>query len=203
VKAPSIVLVGSVLGALPACRAENTVHELDFSWNRMQIQPRYDAYRGSAFFPDESAMRVPPEGTRPYSREPANAGVEEGTLADRDIAVIPVPVDMALLERGRALFETTCAACHGFAGDGESVPARFMARQPPSLTEARVRELADGRLYKIVRDGYGLMPAYASHLAVQERWAVVAYVRALERSRHAVVARLPSDVSSALARSAP
>ena len=202
-KDPSIIVAVSCLALLPGCRAENTVHELDFSWNRMQIQPRYDTYRDSAFYADRSAMRMPPAGTHPYSPRPRDEAVEDGTFAGRDVATIPVPVTLALIERGRANFEITCAACHGAAGDGSSVPARFMARKPPSLVEARVRQLTDGNLYRIIRDGYGLMPGYATHLDATERWSVVAYVRALARSRHAVALHLPDDASPALERSAP
>jgi mono/diheme cytochrome c family protein len=204
VRVSSTLLVGACLGLVPACRAENTLHRLDFSWNRMQIQPRYDAYRSSEFFADRSAMRMPPEGTRAYAASPAlDDAIADGTVAGRDVPTIPLPVTHELLQRGQAEFQIICAACHGLAGDGDSVPARFMARRPPSLAEASVRELPDGQLYKILRDGHGLMPGYASHLNVEERWAVVAYVRALDRSRHAVVARLPKDIASALRRSAP
>lgn len=200
---PSTILVTCCAVALPACRTSNVWHDLDFSWNRMQIQPRYQPYRESRFFADETAMRTPPAGTRPYSTVPANDAISDGTMDGRDVDTVPVPVTMTLLERGRMQFDIICAACHGPAGDGDTVAARFMERRPPSLTEIRVRLLPDGRLYKIVRDGYGVMPSYATHLDVTDRWAVVAYVRALERSRHAVAARLPAPVSAELRRSAP
>jgi mono/diheme cytochrome c family protein len=179
------------------------MHELDFSWSRMQIQPRYDAYRESRFFEDGSAMRTPPRGTRPFRRTAENAAVTDGTVDGHDVETIPVPVTPDLLARGRAQFEIVCAACHGAAGDGNSIPARFMERHPPSFAEERVRVLTDGRIFKIIRDGYGVMPSYATHLDVDDRWAVVAFVRALQRSRHALVARLPDDIADQLRRSAP
>ncbi len=90
-----------------------------------------------------------------------------------------------------------CAACHGLAGDGDSPVARNMAlRKPPSLHEPRIRALPAGRLYAVVRDGYGLMPSYAEELSVGERWAVVAYVRALQLSQGARLAELPPELRS-------
>jgi mono/diheme cytochrome c family protein len=169
----------------------------------MQIQPRYDAYRESTFFEDGSAMRAPPHGTRPFSTVAENTAITEGTVDGHDVETIPVAVTPELLARGRAQFEIVCAACHGAAGDGNSIPAHFMERKPPSFTEERLRVLPDGRIFKIVGDGYGAMPSYATHLDVQDRWAVVAFVRALERSRHAVVARLPDDIVNELRRRAP
>jgi mono/diheme cytochrome c family protein len=112
---------------------------------------------------------------------------------------IPVPVTTALLARGRERFDVVCATCHGVTGTGESIVAEKMAfRRPPSLHLASTRAYPPGRLYAIVKDGYGLMPAYASMLDVEERWAIVAYVRALWLSRAASVATLPSSVRSAV-----
>lgn len=199
----SALIVAGCAFALPACRTKNIWHALDFSWNRMQQQPRYQPYRDSAFFTDGIAMRTPPGGTRPYSAAAADDRMNDGTVDGQDVDTLPLPVTMTLLERGRMQFDIICAACHGPAGDGNTVAARFMERRPPSLTEIRVRLLPDGRLYKVIRDGYGVMPSYGTHLDVTDRWAVVAYVRALERSRHAVAARLPEAVSADLQRSAP
>ena len=199
-KFPSTLLAASCLVGLPACRSENTLHELDFSWNRMQVQPRYEAYRESKFFEDESAMRTPPRGTEPYATTPEDAAVTDGVVAGHELTTIPLSVTMQLLDRGRTQFDIVCAACHGVAGDGNSIPAHYMGRKPPSLAEARVRALPSGRIYEIIRDGYGLMPSYATHFDARDRWAVVAYVRALQRSRHAVLAHLPDELAAELRR---
>jgi hypothetical protein len=182
------------------CRTEDVFRELDPSWNRMQSQPRYDDYGVSRFFADGKTMRDPPEGTIPYSDGPAKAPGLEGMVSGVHVSSFPLPVTRASLELGRSRFEVICAACHGLSGDGDSVVANYMPRRPPSLHELRILMLPNGRIYEVVRDGYGLMPAYRNHLTVEERWAVVAYVRALERSRHAVVARLPGPIAAALVR---
>jgi mono/diheme cytochrome c family protein len=199
----TVALGVATLSALSSCRTENVAHRPDFSWNRMIVQPRYDPYGSSAFFADGKAMRTPPRGTEPFSRSRKDEALSEGAVADAPVDAFPLPVTLALVRRGRTQFEIICAACHGVAGDGNSVPARFMARRPPSLYEARTLELPLGRIYGVIRDGYGLMPAYRTHLSVRDRWAVVAYVRALARSRHALVANLPPYVAAELARNAP
>jgi mono/diheme cytochrome c family protein len=163
----------------------------------MQRQPKLETYQPSADFPDGLAMRAPPEGTVPYhaSLDPA---VETGLGADgKPVAVSPVPVDQALLARGKSRFEVSCAACHGLLGDGDSQVALNMSlRRPPSLHLYRDRP--DGYLYQVVTRGFGLMPSYARSLSVNDRWAVVAYLRALQLSQHASVDRLPGDVRGRL-----
>jgi mono/diheme cytochrome c family protein len=161
----------------------------------MQEQPRVDPFGASTFFRDGMAMRRPPRGTIPVELRADAAGSAER---------IPIVIDRALLERGRARFEVFCAACHGIGGDGESVVAQNMQlRKPPSLLDERIRALPFGRLYAIVRGGYGLMPGYAAQLSVEERWATVAYVRALQISRHSPVSSLPADVRAELEKAHP
>jgi mono/diheme cytochrome c family protein len=192
-----VALVGGT-----GCRTHDVFRELDWSWNRMQTQPRYDIYAASPFFDDGKAMRAPPDGTVPFGPNPEAAPGLDGTLNGAYVTTFPLPITRQLLEVGRSRFQITCSACHGMAGDGKTVVATYMGRPPPSLHELRIRLLPHGRIYEVIRDGYGLMPSYATHLSVDERWAVVAYVRALERSQNAVVARLPPAVAADLEREA-
>ncbi len=156
----------------------------------MQRQQKVKAYQASDAFEDGLGMRRPPPGTVPYGPllDPA---VSTGRGPDgRPVALLPVPVDPKLLARGRQRFEVTCAACHGVLGDGESQVALNMSlRRPPSLHD--FRDLPDGTLYQIISEGFGLMPSYANQLSVQDRWAVVAYVRALQLSQHATLDQVP------------
>ena len=159
----------------------------------MQRQQKYKAYQVNGRYDDGLAMRQPPRGTVPYGPllDPA---VATGRGPDgRPVALLPVPVDPKLLARGRQRFDITCAACHGVLGDGESQVALNMSlRRPPSLHE--FRDLPDGTIYQIISEGFGLMPSYANELTVQDRWAVVAYVRALQLSQHATIDQVPPDV---------
>jgi mono/diheme cytochrome c family protein len=178
-----------VLG-LGACDASEAFREPDPTFARMLQQRRADPYAASAVFPDGRTMRAPPEDTvaRGALEPPWNVA---GTFVREP----PIPRTRAALERGRASFERTCATCHGDLGDGDSVVARKMEQvRPPSLVDGRVRTYRAGELYQIIRDGRGLMPAYAAHLSMQERWEVVLYLRALTRSQRARVADLPPDV---------
>jgi mono/diheme cytochrome c family protein len=167
----------------------------------MQRQPKYKAYQESEFSDDGLAMRVPPAGTVAYrSRiDPAEATGRgpNGAL----LASSPVPFDAALLERGREKFEVTCAVCHGLLGDGDSQVAMNMSlRRPPSLHLYRDRP--DGYIYQVIQEGFGLMPSYAEALSVRDRWAVVAYVRALQLSQSAQVDQLPGEARARLEQEA-
>jgi mono/diheme cytochrome c family protein len=133
-------------------------------------------------------MRVPPAGTVPRERSllaiEAPTGRQGPFLDAGYLEQNPLPLTRALLERGRKRFEITCATCHGLLGDGNSMVARNMAlRPPPSLHQ--YREQPDGYFFEVITNGYGLMPAYDSSLGVEERWAVVAYLRALTLSQDA------------------
>ena len=168
----------------------------------MQRQAKVKAYRASAFYADGLGMRAPPEGTVPYHGllDPA---LQTGLGADgKPLATAPVPLDAALLARGKAKFEVSCAVCHGVLGDGRSQVALNMSlRPPPSLHLYRDRP--DGYIYQVITHGFGLMPSYAGSLSVEDRWAVVGYVRALQLSQHAAVDQLPAELRQRLQKESP
>jgi mono/diheme cytochrome c family protein len=113
---------------------------------------------------------------------------------------LPLELTHHLLDTGRHHFEQICATCHGVLGDGDTVVAERMRRRPPSLHEARLVELSPGRLFQIASEGYGYMPGYESVLSVDDRWAVVAYVQALQKSQRLRLAELPPDVAERIRR---
>ncbi len=163
-------------------------------WSRMITQPKLLPYGATDVFADGRAMRPIPAGTiaRDWIADPV---LRTGRTARGDADDIPVPVTRALLERGRARFDVVCATCHGVAGDGVSAVARTMQRRrPPSLHEPRLVALVPGALYRVITDGYGVMPSYAKLVPPDERWAVVAYVRTLALSRMARLDSLPPAV---------
>jgi mono/diheme cytochrome c family protein len=150
----------------------------------MQRQPKLMPYGTSDLFADGRSMRTPPPGTIPRERDLAEAQPE---------------VTPALLALGRARFDVVCAACHGIAGDGDSVVAGKMElRRPPSLHEPRIRDLDAPAIYRVISEGYGLMPRLSTHLAPRERWAVVAYVRALQLSQRLPLADAPDPIRKQL-----
>ncbi len=194
-----LAIVLAFVGATAACRRGQAVHEPDPSLNRMLEQPRYDPLGESDFFPDRAAMREPPKGTVPAGGAPWDPAVELGSVAGVPVGAIPVPVTRELIVRGRTRFEVVCATCHGVLGDGDSVAARKMPlRKPRSLHDDEIRGRKPGEIFAVISRGFGLMPALASTLSVRDRWAVVAYVRALQLSQRSEVAKLPADVRAEL-----
>ena len=168
----------------------------------MQRQQKYKAYQQSEFHADGLAMQAPPAGTVAYGT-PGDAAQVTGRGPDgKPVALIPVPVTPQLLQAGRKRFEIHCAVCHGLLGDGESQVALNMSlRKPPSLH--LYRDVPDGYLFQVVTEGFGLMPSYASELSPEERWGVVAYVRALQLSQHADAGALPPAIRQHLRGTAP
>ncbi len=163
-------------------------------------QPKTQAYRESEFYDDGLSMREPPEGTVPRERVAGapglNTGKERSAAGDQYLTVIPVKVDDVLLRLGRKRYDIICATCHGPLGDGDSIVGRQMAlRPPPSLHFYKEKPV--GYLFEVATKGFGLMASYAAELSVRERWAVVAYVRALQLSQ-VPVASAPASVRAQL-----
>ncbi len=172
------------------------------AWDPMQRQQKYKAYQQSEFHADGLAMRPPPAGTVPYG-PPADPALATGRGADgRPVALAPVAPTPELLATGRKRFDIHCAVCHGLLGDGQSQVALNMSlRKPPDLH--LYRDVPDGYLFQVVSEGFGLMPSYAAELSAEERWAVVAYVRALQLSQHADAGALPPAVRQHLGGPTP
>ncbi len=203
-RAPAWVAAAAGLSLLPACRTDQTLVEPDPHLQRMLAQPKRLAYDDDPTLPHGMAMQPPPSGALPVDAPVGDPGRETGVRGDRWVQRIPVPIDRAAMERGRAHFDAFCAACHGVLGDATSVVAEKMGlRKPRDLEDAEVRAYPDGRIFSTIRQGYGMMPSYGVQLSVDASWEVVAYVRALQLSRGATVADLPPPVRARLAAEAP
>lgn len=173
------LLALAALVSFAACTKEHGAVAPTFQ--RMLVQPRYEPYGASAFFPDGRAMRAPPEGTVPHEGDVASLAPEAGAGGATG-GTIPVPVTAALLAVGRARFGIYCAVCHGERGDGRSVVGSNMTEcPPPSLLALPIRALTPATLHAVIVNGFGRMPSYAAELTPTERWAVVVYVRELQR----------------------
>ena len=160
----------------------------------MMRQPKMKPYRESDFWADGVSMRQPPAGAVPVEYVVAPE-VRTGRGPDgAPIARIPIPLTRPLLEAGRKRFEIVCGTCHGLVGDGRSLVGRNMSlRPPPSLVDPPVPARPDGYLFLVATEGFGLMPGYAAELTVEDRWAVVAYLRALQLSQRARIEDAPPD----------
>jgi mono/diheme cytochrome c family protein len=153
----------------------------DLDLERMIHQEKYLPYESSDLFSDGKAMRSPPAGAIAHDRQTADPARSSGMVDGRYVEQIPMEVSKATMDRGHARFDIFCAACHGVAGDGESmVAANMQLRRPPSLVNLEVRAYPAGKVFQIVSEGYGFMRSYADSLSIDDRWAVIWYLRALQ-----------------------
>jgi hypothetical protein len=163
-------------------------------WAGMRRQPKALPYRDNEFFSDDRAMRQPPPGTVPRDRRGKSRLFLNGQEAPDAgfVETIPLTLTREVVGDGRKSFEIYCATCHGVLGDGASQVARNMGlRSPPSLVD--LPSYPDGYYYVVISEGYGLMPSYAEKLTPEQRWAVVAYVRALQHSQRAKLEDVPPE----------
>ncbi|HUB81832.1 MAG TPA: cytochrome c [Bryobacteraceae bacterium] len=166
----------------------------------MWQQAKYRPLDASTFFADGRSARPIPANTLTFDGTDQGDAIEQGTTKGVFVASIPIPVDRALLERGHERFDIYCTPCHGLVGDGNGMIAKRGFIQPADLHSERVRHAPPGYLYGVVANGYGAMPDYRDELSVRDRWAVVAYVRALELSRDATLQDVPADQQAALGK---
>ncbi len=169
----------------------------------MDQQPKYLPQAASPLFADGRAMRPPVPGTVAQGRLDADDYFYRGRSGGQWATTFPLPVNMALMERGRERFNIYCAVCHGLLGDGGAssvTSARAIRREdkgwvpPLSLHVPNVRSQAVGEIFNTITNGIRTMPAYASQIPEADRWAIILYVRALQRSQNANVGDVPADL---------
>lgn len=148
----------------------------------MEDQPRLDAEAPDTFFASGRGMQLPPVGTVPRNFMPILATSPD--QGGRDL-IDPLPVTTRVLERGRRMFDIHCAVCHDRLGTGKSWLDSTYLAQPTDLQSSTMRDAADGTLYWVISQGFATMPAYAADISPDDRWAIVRYVRALQRSQDA------------------
>ena len=119
-------------------------------------------------------------------------------MVTRDSNNFPVPVSQALLDRGEERYRIFCSPCHGIQGDGNGMVVMRGMKRPPSYHEDRLRQAPNGHFYDVMTNGFGQMYSYSAQIPPRDRWAIVAYVRALQLSRNARVTDLPADVRDKL-----
>ena len=169
----------------------------------MHDAPRYEPLEASAFFSDGQSARMPvantvSRGALADSDELMYTGKISGTFAN----VFPMPVTADLIARGQDRYNIFCAPCHGRSGTGDGMVVQRGMRRPPSFIEDRLRNAAAGYFFDVMTHGFGAMQDYAAQIPVEDRWAIVAYERALQFSQHATVADVPDDRRADLDRPA-
>ncbi len=159
----------------------------------MYDQPRYTANQPSAFFADGRAMRAAPENTVAMGSFDPDSALFTGRVNGELATELPMELTAELLERGETRFNAYCAPCHGIAGDGNGVVAYRGAIQVPSLHNDRLRTVAIGYYFDVITNGVNRMYSYANRIPPEDRWAVAAYVRALQLSQNANAADLSAE----------
>jgi mono/diheme cytochrome c family protein len=178
-RAVTLLGAAALLATLCGCRQE------------MYDQPRHKPLAKSDFFEDGRAARPLVEGTvaRGTLHLPPAGGMAPASLA----TTLPVPLSRELVARGRERYGIFCAPCHDATGSGRGMVVRRGYRPPPSLHIERLRDAPVGHLYDVMTRGLGAMPDYAQQIPPEDRWAIAAYVRALQLSQRATVADLSAE----------
>ena len=165
----------------------------------MHDQPRSEPFEQSSFFADGVAWRLPVAGTVARGRLFDDPHLHLGVGADGGFATsFPMPVTMEVLTEGRRHYGSFCAPCHAYTGDGRGTVVRRGFEQPTSFHEERLRRQPVGYFFDVISNGFGNMSSYAVQLEPEERWQVVAYLRALQQSQHRPAAELAATDRAAV-----
>lgn len=168
----------------------------------MVDQDKYLPQGESTFFADGRSQRLPPAHTVPWGRD---ARSEDAVFATADeeffeLKQMPVALDRALLLRGQEQFGIYCAVCHGQSGKGDGIATKYGLVPPPSYHSDRLRGMPDGEIFKTITQGKGKMGSYADRISRADRWAVIAYVRALQRAMNAKPEDVPEEARKELSK---
>ncbi len=185
----SAVIIVALASALAACRQD------------MHDAPRYEPLEESAFFPDGRASRMLVANTVARGQLREDEHLYTGKIGGQLATEFPMPVTAATMARGQERFNVFCAPCHGRTGDGTGMIVQRGFRQPPSYYEERLRNAPVGYLFDVMTNGFGAMQDYSAQVPVADRWAIAAYVRALQLSRQGTVNDVPADRREELERS--
>ena len=183
---PSLLAIAA-LCALSFAGCNNTLRQ------DMANQPRQNPLSPSDFFADGRSERPVVENT-----------VVRGSIQDDSLFVpkesnaFPLPLTVELLQRGEQRYGIYCTPCHGIQGDGMGMVAMRGMKHPPSYHQERLRNVPNGYLYDVITNGFGAMYGYSAQIPPRDRWAIVAYLRALQLSRNAPVGQLPAELREKL-----
>jgi len=165
---------------------------------KMADQPRYEPLQKSDFFDDQRASRPLVDGTVARGQLGADEEFYTGKVNNEPAQTFPFRVDRQLLLRGQERFTIFCSPCHSRLGDGQGMIVRRGFRPPPSFHIDRLREAPPGHFFDVISHGFGAMPGYAEQIPPRDRWAIVAYIRALQLSQNAALTDVPETERRAL-----
>jgi mono/diheme cytochrome c family protein len=189
VRGRCLLALALLASAAPACRQD------------MHDQPKYRPLRKSELFADKRSARPLVEGTVARGTLREDSAFFTGKAAGGFVAEIPVPVTAELVARGRSQYQVFCAPCHGSTGRGDGMVVQRGFKKPSSYHVDRLRQMPIGYFYDVITIGFGAMADYSAQVPPPDRWAIAAYVRALQLSQYASVADVPDDRRGELDRS--
>jgi mono/diheme cytochrome c family protein len=183
---PSLFAIATLCG-LGFAGCDNTLRQ------DMANQPRQNPLSPSEFFADGRSERPAVENTV------VRGSVQDDSLfVPKESNAFPLPISAELLQRGEQRYAIFCTPCHGIQGDGLGMVAMRGMKHPPSYHQERLRQVPNGYLYDVITNGFGAMYGYSAQIPPRDRWAIVAYLRALQLSRNAPVGQLPAELREKL-----
>ena len=175
----AVILAGAL--ALAGCRQD------------MHDAPRYNPLRPSEFFANGSSARMLVANTVPRGFVREDRHLYEGIVDGKPADTFPMPVTADVLRRGQERYNVFCSPCHGRTGEGNGMIVQRGFRKPPSYHEDRLRNAPVGYFFDVMTHGFGAMQDYSAQVPVADRWAIAAYIRALQLSQRATVDDVPAD----------
>ena len=164
----------------------------------MHDAPRYEPLEASTFFADGRSSRLPVVNTVARGQLREDSLLYEGKINGQLADEFPMPVTDAVMARGQERFNVFCSPCHGRTGQGNGMVVQRGFRAPPSYHEERLRNAPVGYFFDVMTHGFGAMQDYAAQVPVADRWAIAAYIRALQYSQHASMDDVPADQRASL-----
>ncbi len=159
----------------------------------MHNQPKYIPLRDSNLFANGSSARPLVEDTVARGTLQDDEAFFTGKTGGAEVNTLPFPLTKEVLDRGEQRYNIYCSPCHDMAGTGQGMIVRRGYRQPPSFHIDRLRQVPIGHYFDVITNGFGAMPDYRAQVAARDRWAIAAYVRALQLSQHAMAGEIPAE----------
>lgn len=191
-----ILLLGAfaAAAAMLGCRGQASDQPPLWIKHGMEFQPKALAYDRGKFTPDGRTMRQPPAGTVPvgFLKEDSDywrGGKDSASL----VAVNPLKITPFVMERGQERYNIYCTPCHSQTGVGDGLVIKRGFTPPPNFHDERIVGLSDGYIFQAISNGVRTMPAYGKQIPEEDRWAIVAYIRALQRSQRATINDVPQS----------
>jgi len=169
------------LGLIAGCRLD------------MRDQPRYEPFEESAFFADRASVRPRVADTVARNQLVLDDQLHTGRINGQVADTFPFTVTVAILERGQERYDIFCTPCHGLVGDGQGVVTEYGMPVPTSFHDPDLRAEPTGYYFTVITNGTRVMPSYASRIPPEDRWAIIAYIRALQLSQNVDAAQLPAE----------